>query len=356
MFNDRRILQQNRGRMEGCAGGAFAAEYRPAMTTMNQPLKIAVTGSAGNIGYALIFRIASGQMTGGRPVILHLVDIEPMRKVLDAVAMELEDCAFPTLADCVLATDPNLGFRDIDIALLVGSRPRGKGMERKDLLRSNGEIFRTQGRALNENASKDVKVLVVGNPANTNALIASANAPDLDARQFTCMTRLDHNRGVAMLAGRLGCAPADIRKMIVWGNHSSTQFPDPLHCEAGGQPAKADMEWIRETFVPAVQQRGARVIEARGASSAASAASAVIDHMHSWMDGTPPGDWTSMGVPADGSYGVKPGVMFSYPVTAANGDWRIVQELKLNEFERSMITLTEKELQEERAAVKDLLP
>jgi len=326
------------------------------MTTANQPLRIAVTGSAGNIGYALIFRIASGQMTGGRPVILHLLEIEPMRKVLDAVAMELEDCAFPTLADCVLATDPNPGFRDIDIALLVGSKPRGKGMERKDLLQSNGEIFRTQGRALNENASRDVKVLVVGNPANTNALIASANAPDLDARRFTCMTRLDHNRGVAMLAARLGCAPADIRKMIIWGNHSSTQFPDPLHCEAGGQPVKADMQWIKETFVPAVQQRGARVIEARGASSAASAASAVIDHIRSWMDGTRPGDWTSMGVPADGSYGVEPGVMFSYPVTAANGDWRIVQGLELNEFERSMIAATEKELREERAAVKDLLP
>lgn len=326
------------------------------MTNTNQPLKIAVTGSAGNIGYALIFRIASGQMTGGRPVILHLIEIEPMRKVLDAVAMELEDCAFPTLADCVLATDPNRGFRDIDIALLVGSRPRGKGMERKDLLQSNGEIFRTQGRALNENAARDVKVLVVGNPANTNALIASANAPDLDARQFTCMTRLDHNRGVAMLAQHLGCAPADIRKMIVWGNHSSTQFPDPLHCEAGGKPAKADMEWIKETFVPAVQQRGARVIEARGASSAASAANAVIDHIRSWMDGTPPGDWTSMGVPADGSYGVKPGIMFSYPVTAANGDWRIVQELKLNEYEQSMIAATEKELREERAAIEDLLP
>lgn len=326
------------------------------MTTTNQPLRIAVTGSAGNIGYALIFRIASGQMTGGRPVILHLIDIEPMRKVLDAVAMELEDCAFPALADCVLATDPKRGFRDIDIALLVGSRPRGKGMERKDLLQSNGEIFRTQGRALNENAARDVKVLVVGNPANTNALIASANAPGLDARQFTCMTRLDHNRGVAMLAQRLGCAPADIRKMIIWGNHSSTQFPDPLHCEAGGQPAKADMEWIKETFVPAVQQRGARVIEARGASSAASAANAVIDHIRSWMDGTPPGDWTSMGVPADGSYGVKPGIMFSYPVTAANGDWRIVQDLELNEYEQSMIAATEKELREERAAIEDLLP
>lgn len=326
------------------------------MTTTNQPLRIAVTGSAGNIGYALIFRIASGQMTGGRPVILHLIDIEPMRKVLDAVAMELEDCAFPALADCVLATDPNRGFRDIDIALLVGSRPRGKGMERKDLLQSNGEIFRTQGRALNENAARDVKVLVVGNPANTNALIASANAPGLDARQFTCMTRLDHNRGVAMLAQRLGCAPADIRKMIIWGNHSSTQFPDPLHCEAGDRPMKADMEWIKETFVPAVQQRGARVIEARGASSAASAANAVIDHMRSWMDGTPPGDWTSMGVPADGSYGVKPGIMFSYPVTAAAGDWRIVQDLELNEYEQSMIAATEKELREERAAIEDLLP
>ena len=326
------------------------------MTTTKQPLRIAVTGTAGNIGYALIFRIASGRMTGGRPVILHLIEIEPMRKVLDAVAMELEDCAFPTLADCVLETDPNRGFRDIDVALLVGSKPRGKGMERKDLLRSNGEIFRVQGRALNENASKDVKVLVVGNPANTNALIAAANAPDLDARQFTCMTRLDHNRGIAMLAGRLGHAPADIRKMIVWGNHSSTQFPDPLHCEVGGRPVKADMEWIEKTFVPEVQQRGARIIEARGASSAASAASAVIDHMCSWMDGTPPGDWTSMGVPADGSYGVKPGVMFSHPVTAAGGDWRIVQELELNEFERSMIALTDKELREERDAVANLLP
>ncbi len=322
---------------------------------MTQPLKIAITGAAGNIGYALIFRVASGQMTGGRPVILHLIEIEPMRKALDAVAMELDDCAFPALADLVLTTDVNRGFRDVDLALLVGSRPRGKGMERKDLLRVNGEIFRVQGRALDDNAARRVKVLVVGNPANTNALIAAANAPGLDARQFTCMTRLDHNRGVAMLAHKLGCAPADVKKMIIWGNHSSTQFPDPLHCEAGGRAAAPDAQWIEQTFVPAVQQRGARVIEARGASSAASAASAVIDHVHDWMHGTPPGDWTSMGVPADGSYGVAPGVMFSYPVTTENGDWRIVPELALNDFERGMIALTERELREERAAVGDLL-
>ena len=322
---------------------------------MTQPLKIAITGAAGNIGYALIFRIASGQMTGGRPVILHLIEIEPMRKVLDAVAMELEDCAFPTLAGIMPTSDVNQGFRDVDVALLVGSRPRSKGMERKDLLRVNGEIFRDQGRALDENAARGVKVLVVGNPANTNALIAVANAPGLNARQFTCMTRLDHNRGVAMIAHKLGCAVADVKKMIIWGNHSTTQFPDPLHCEVGGRGAAPDARWIKESFVPAVQQRGARVIEARGSSSAASAAAAVIDHVRDWMNGTAPDDWTSMGVPADGSYGVAPGVMFSYPVTTADGDWRIVPGLALNDFERDMITLTDRELREERAAVADLL-
>ena len=320
-----------------------------------RPLRIAITGAAGNIGYALIFRIASGQMTDGRPVILHLIEIEAMRKALDAVAMEIEDCAFPTLAGLVLTTDVNQGLRDVDVALLIGSRPRGKGMERNDLLRVNGEIFRVQGRALDENAARDVKVLVVGNPANTNALIAAANAPGLNARQFTCMTRLDHNRGAAMLAPKLGCAARDVKKMIIWGNHSATQFPDPLHCEVGGRGAAPDTRWIKETFVPAVQQRGARVIEARGTSSAASAASAVIDHMRAWMGATAPGDWTSMGVPADGSYDVAPGVMFSYPVTTANGDWRIVEGLVLNDYERAMIALSERELREERAAVADLL-
>ena len=320
-----------------------------------RPLRIAITGAAGNIGYALIFRIASGQMTDGRPVILHLIEIEAMRKALDAVAMEIEDCAFPTLAGLVLTTDVNQGLRDVDVALLIGSRPRGKGMERNDLLRVNGEIFRVQGRALDKNAARDVKVLVVGNPANTNALIAAANAPGLNARQFTCMTRLDHNRGVAMLAPKLGCAAGDVKKMIIWGNHSATQFPDPLHCEVGGRGAAPDTRWIKETFVPAIQQRGARVIEARGTSSAASAASAVIDHMRAWMGATAPGDWTSMGVLADGSYDVAPGVMFSYPVTTANGDWRIVEGLVLNDYERAMIALSERELREERAAVTDLL-
>lgn len=320
-----------------------------------RPLRVALTGAAGNIGYALIFRVASGQMTGGRPVVLHLIEIEAMRKALDAVAMEIEDCAFPTLAGLVLTTDVHQGLRDVDVALLVGSRPRGKGMERSDLLRVNGEIFRAQGRALDENAARDVKVLVVGNPANTNALIAAANAPGLDARQFTCMTRLDHNRGVAMLAHKLGCAAGDVKKMTIWGNHSSTQFADPLHCEVGGRGATPDTHWIEETFVPAIQQRGARVIEARGTSSAASAASAVIDHVRTWMGATAPDDWTSMGVPADGSYGVAPGVMFSYPVTTANGDWRIVTGLALNDYERAMIARTERELRAERAAVADLL-
>ena len=358
MSNRRRFIVRHRPTRtsRSCANPTFRTKCGLYATNkVNQPLKIAITGATGNIGYSLIFRVASGQMTAGRPVILHLIDIEPMRKVLDAVAMELEDCAFATLADVVLTTDVNEGFRDVDVALLVGSRPRSQGMERKDLLRVNGEIFRTQGRALDENAARGVKVLVVGNPANTNALIAATNAPGLNPRQFTCMTRLDHNRGVSMLARHLGRVPADVRRMIIWGNHSSTQFPDPLHCEIDDQDAALDGQWIEKTFVPAVQRRGARVIEARGASSAASAASAAIDHVRDWMGATAPGDWTSMGVPADGSYGVAPGVMFSYPVTTAGGDWRIVSGLALDDFERDMIALTERELRAERDAILDLL-
>ena len=320
-----------------------------------RPIKIAITGAAGSIGYSLIFRIASGAMLGNQPIALHLIEAEVAAQQLKGVMMELDDCAFPLLSDCIGVTEVKAGFKDVDIAILVGAKPRGRGMERKDLLKDNGEIFREQGRALNEFASKDVKVLVVGNPANTNALIASANAPDLSTKQFSCMTRLDHNRALSMLAQKHGTTPSQIKKMIIWGNHSVTQFPDPLHCEIDNAAVEIDAAWMKNEFIPAVQQRGAKVIEARGASSAGSAANAIVDHIHDWVLGTAGGDWASMGIVSDGSYNIQPNIVFSFPVTTTQGDWTIVPDLSLNDFERDMMALSEKELCEERDAVKALL-
>ena len=325
---------------------------------MKSPVRIAITGAAGNIGYAMAFRIAAGDMLGlEQPVILQLIEIEPAMDALHGVVMELNDCAFPLVADIVATSNVNIGFQDTDYALLVGARPRGAGMERKDLLSANGAIFGPQGKALNTHASRDVRVLVVGNPANTNALIAMSNAADLNPHQFTAMMRLDHNRSLTQLAEKTGSHVNDIKKMIVWGNHSSTQYPDIHHCTVKGEPAKdlVDMDWYTEEFIPTVQQRGAAIIKARGASSAASAASAAIDHMRSWVRGTPDDNWTSMAVPADGSYDVPEGVMYSYPVTCKDGDYKIVQSLEINEFGRARMQATDRELREERDAISDLI-
>ncbi|HET7611477.1 MAG TPA: malate dehydrogenase [Rhodanobacteraceae bacterium] len=325
---------------------------------MKAPVRVAVTGAAGQIGYALLFRIAAGDMLGpDQPVILHLLEITPALPALNGVVMELDDCAFPLLAGVVATDDANVAFKDVDYALLVGARPRGAGMERKDLLSANGAIFGPQGKALNAHARRDVKVLVVGNPANTNALIAQANAPDLDPKCFTAMVRLDHNRAKAQLAAKAGAHNTDVRKMIIWGNHSSTQYPDIHHATVKGQAAMSlvDQAWYEKEFIPTVQQRGAAIIKARGASSAASAASAAIDHMHSWALGTAEGDWVSMGIPSDGSYGIEPGVIYGYPVTCKNGKYDIVQGLEINAFSRARMDATDKELREERAAVEHLL-
>jgi len=325
---------------------------------MKAPVRIAITGAAGNIGYQLCFRIAGGAMFGpDQPVILHLIEIPPALDALGGVVMELNDCAFPLLAGTVATADINEGFKDVDYALLVGARPRGAGMERKDLLEANGKIFGPQGKALNDHASKDVRVLVVGNPANTNALIASSNAPDLSPSQFNAMTRLDHNRAMSQLAEKTGKHVNDIDGMIIWGNHSATQYPDINHCTVGGDaaPGLVNEDWYRDTFIPTVQQRGAAIIKARGASSAASAASAAIDHMRDWALGTSGDSWVSMAVPADGSYGIEPGVMYSYPCKTADGRYEIVQGLEIDEFSRSRMDATEKELREERAAVEGLL-
>ena len=321
-------------------------------------VNVAITGSAGQIGYALAFRVAAGAALGpGTRVNLHLLEITPALGALQGVVMELNDCAFPTLGRVVATDDPRMAFRDCQVAFLVGARPRGPGMERKDLLLANAQIFSAQGQALNEVADRSVRVLVVGNPANTNALIAQANARDLDPRNFTAMTRLDHNRALAQLAEKTASHVSDIRRMTIWGNHSSTQYPDLSHAEVGGRPAKSLVEasWITGTFIPLVQQRGAAVIKARGASSAASAASAAIDHVHTWVHGTPAGDWVSMAVPADGSYGIGAGVVFSYPVTVSNGAYRIVTGLALDEFSRQRLEATHAELREERDGVKSLL-
>jgi malate dehydrogenase len=325
---------------------------------MKAPVRVAVTGAAGQIGYALLFRIAAGDMLGpDQPVILHLLEITPALPALNGVVMELDDCAFPLLAGVVATDDANVAFKDVDYALLVGARPRGPGMERKDLLSANGAIFGPQGKALNAHAKRDVKVLVVGNPANTNALIAQANAPDLDPKCFTAMVRLDHNRAKGQLAAKTGAHNTDVRKMIIWGNHSSTQYPDIHHATVKGKPALSlvDQAWYEKEFIPTVQQRGAAIIKARGASSAASAASAAIDHMHSWALGTAEGDWVSMGIPSDGSYGIAPGVIYGYPVTCKNGKYEIVQGLEINDFSRARMDATDKELREERHGVEDLL-
>jgi malate dehydrogenase len=324
---------------------------------MKTPVRVAVTGAAGQIGYALLFRIAAGDMLGpDQPVILHLLEITPALPALQGVVMELNDCAFPTLAGVVATDDVNVAFKDVDYALLVGARPRGPGMDRKDLLEANGAIFAPQGKALNDHAKRDVKVLVVGNPANTNALIAQANAPDLDPNCFTAMVRLDHNRALSQLAEKTGAHTTDIKRMTIWGNHSSTQYPDIHHATVKGKPAidAVDGAWYKDTFIPTVQQRGAAIIKARGASSAASAASAAIDHMRDWARGTADGDWVSMGIPSDGSYGIQPGVIFGYPVTIKGGKFSIVQGLEIGAFSRERMDATDKELREERAGVEHL--
>jgi len=321
-------------------------------------VNVAITGAAGHIGYALAFRVAAGAALGpATRVNLRLLEITPALGALQGIVMELDDCAFPTLGNVVATDDPRVAFRDCHVAVLVGARPRGPGMERKDLLLANAQIFSAQGKALNEVADRSVKVLVVGNPANTNALIAQANSPDLEARNFTAMTRLDHNRALAQLAAKTASHVSEIRRMTIWGNHSSTQYPDLSHAEVAGRPARSLVEagWITETFIPTVQQRGAAVIKARGASSAASAASAAIDHVHTWLHGTAAGDWVSMAVPADGSYGIGAGVVFSYPVTVSNGAYRIVSDLSLDEFSRGRLDATHAELCEERDGVRSLL-
>ena len=326
---------------------------------MKAPVRVAITGAAGQISYSLLFRIASGAMLGAdQPIILQLLEITPAMNALRGVAMELDDCAFPLLAGIVCTDDANVAFKDADYALLVGARPRGPGMERKDLLEANAAIFSVQGKAINDHASRSIKVLVVGNPANTNALIAQRNAPDLDPRQFTAMTRLDHNRAVAQLSQQLNIALSEVTKMTIWGNHSSTQYPDLFHAQAAGKLAIESVErsWYEGTFIPSVQQRGAAIIAARGASSAASAANAAIGHMRDWALGTPADDWVSMGVYSDGSYGIEEGLIYSFPCTASNGDWSIVQGLTIDEFSEQKMRDSERELTEERDAVKSLLP
>jgi malate dehydrogenase len=325
---------------------------------MKSPVRVTITGAAGQIGYQLAFRIASGQMLGSdQPVILQLLEIPPALPALQGVVMELDDCAFPTLAGVVATDNPDEAFKDSNYALLVGARPRGPGMERKDLLEANAQIFSVQGKAMNDHASRDIRVLVVGNPANTNALIASSNAPDIDAGNFTAMTRLDHNRAMAQLAQKTGKHVNDVSRMTIWGNHSATQYPDINHATVDGTAASdlVDQEWLSDTFIPEVQQRGAAIIAARGASSAASAASAAIDHMRDWALGTDGDDWVSMAIPADGSYGIEPGVIYSYPVRCSNGNYEIVQDLAISEFSRERMDATETELREERAAIESLL-
>ena len=327
---------------------------------MKQPVRVAVTGAAGNISYAMLFRIASGEMLGkDQPVILQLLEIAPALDALKGVVMELEDCAFPLLAGIVQTDDATVAFKDVDYALLVGSRPRGPGMERKDLLEANAAIFSAQGKALNDVASRDVKVLVVGNPANTNALIAQRNAPDLDPRNFTAMTRLDHNRAMAQLAGKTDSTVNDVKKMIIWGNHSSTQYPDLTACTVNGKPALdlVDREWYEGTYIPEVQQRGAAIIKARGASSAASAANAAIAHVRTWALGSDENDWVSMGVYSNGEYGIAEGLIYSFPCTCTNGDWSIVDGVDVSsDFSKEKMAATEQELSEERDAVSHLLP
>lgn len=326
---------------------------------MKSPVRVAVTGAAGQIGYSLLFRIASGDMLGpDQPVILQLLEVSPAMDALQGVVMELDDCAFPLVAGIQASDQAEEAFRDAEYILLVGAKPRGPGMERKDLLEANAAIFSAQGKAMNAVASRDVRVLAVGNPANTNALIAMRNAPDLDPSCFTAMTRLDHNRALAQLSGRVGAHVNDIARMTVWGNHSATQYPDISHTLVKGSPAadQVDQAWLEETFIPTVQQRGAAIIKARGQSSAASAASAAIDHMRDWTLGTPEGDWVSMAIPSDGSYGIAEGLIYSFPVRCVNGHYEIVQGLDIDDFSRERMLATEQELTEERDAVAHLLP
>ena len=325
---------------------------------MKKPVTVTITGAAGNIGYALAFRVASGQMLGAdQPINLNLLEIPAAGAALQGVVMELHDCAFLTLNKVTATSDASIAFKDCNFAMLVGARPRGPGMERKDLLLENAKIFSAQGKALDAVADRDVRVLVVGNPANTNALIAQHNAPSLPPRRFTAMTRLDHNRGLAQLAEKSGAPLAQIKRMIIWGNHSATQYPDLHHATVGGKPALSVVEtsWFNDAFIPTVQQRGAAVIKARGTSSAASAASAALDHVHDWMLGTPPGDWVSMAVASDGSYGIPQGVIYSHPVTCKGGEYSIVQGLSIDDFSRDKMQATHRELLEERDGVKDLI-
>ncbi len=325
---------------------------------MNHPVRVAVTGAAGQIGYSLLFRIASGGMLGpNQPVILQMLEITPALPALEGVAMELEDCAFPLLEDIVKTDDAEVAFGDADFALLVGAMPRKQGMERADLLSANGAIFTTQGKALAAAASPDARVLVVGNPANTNALIAMSNADGMSPSNFTAMTRLDHNRAMSQLASKTGRPVSEIKRMTIWGNHSTTQYPDLFHCEVGGQPAYElvdDHDWVDGDFIPTVAKRGAAVIEARGASSAASAANAAVDHMRDWSQGTPEGDWVSMGVPSDGSYGVPEGLISSFPCVVRDGQWQIVRGLEIDDYSRSKIDASVAELEAERDAVREL--
>jgi malate dehydrogenase len=324
----------------------------------DSPVRVAVTGAAGQIGYAILFRIASGQLLGpDTPVHLSLLEIPAAVKAADGTAMELIDSAFPLLAGIDIFDDPNKAFDGVNIALLVGARPRAKGMERSDLLEANGGIFKPQGNALNDHAASDIKVLVVGNPANTNCLIAQSNAPDIPRERFTAMTRLDHNRAVGQLALKTGAPVKDITKLTIWGNHSATQYPDIFHADVAGQNAAervGDQAWLENEFIPTVQKRGAAIIEARGASSAASAANAAIDHVHDWVLGTPAGDWVSMAIPSDGSYGVEEGIISSFPVTTSNGTYEVVQGLEINDFSKTRIDATVNELKDEREAVREL--
>jgi len=326
---------------------------------VTKPVRVTVTGAAGQISYSLLFRIASGEMLGpNQPVILQMLEITPALEALKGVAMELDDCAFPLLAGMVCTDSAEVAFKDTDYALLVGARPRGPGMERKDLLEANAAIFSAQGKAINDHASKDIKVLVVGNPANTNALIAQRNAPDIDPRQFTAMTRLDHNRAMSQIAEKTGTTINDVTHMTIWGNHSATQYPDVHYTKINGKAAieMIDQTWYENDFIPTVQQRGAAIIKARGASSAASAANAAIAHMRTWALGTAEGDWVSMGVYSDGSYGITEGLIYSFPCTCTNGDWQIVQGLEINDFSRERMSATEQELLEEKGGVEHLLP
>jgi len=323
------------------------------------PVRVTVTGAAGQISYSLLFRIAAGEMLGkDQPVILQMLEITPALDALKGVAMELEDCAFPLVAGMVCTDDANVAFKDTDYALLVGARPRGPGMERKDLLEANAAIFSVQGKAINDHASRDIKVLVVGNPANTNALIAQRNAPDINPRQFTAMTRLDHNRAMSQLAEQTGKTINDVTHMTIWGNHSSTQYPDLFHAKVNGETAigLVEKDWYEGTFIPDVQQRGAAIIKARGASSAASAANAAIFHMRDWALGSADNDWVSMGIYSDGSYGIEEGLIYSFPCVCKGGDWEIVQGLDIDAFSQEKMKATETELKEERDAVKSLLP